>query len=127
MVKRVPWLSVTPEPERELPEAVATLRCGGAPTHAAIAGERALVERLVLRGSERRWDSYLHGVVSLIDQRTGDPDPDVARAREVAIAVISNHHNLLLALPGRGAQRTESDRRRLSELLATTMSNEEQA
>ena len=127
MVKRAPWLSVTPEPERELPEAVATLRRGGAPTDVAIAEEGALVERLVLRGSERRWDSYLHGVVSLIDQRTGDPDPDVARAREVAIAVISNHHNLLLALLGRGAQRTESDRRRLSELLATTKSNEEQA
>jgi hypothetical protein len=78
-----------------------------------------LVERLVLRGRERRWHEYLHGVVSLIDQRTGDDDPDVARAREVAIAVISNHHNLLLALPGRGAQRTETDRRRLLRLLAT--------
>ena len=51
-------------------------------------------------------------------------DPEVARAREVAIAVISNHHNLLLALPGRGARRTETDRRRLSELLATR--NEDQ-
>jgi len=28
VVKRAPWLSVTPEPERELPAAVATLRCG---------------------------------------------------------------------------------------------------
>jgi hypothetical protein len=127
MVKRAPWLSVTPEPERELPAAVATLRRGGAVTDAAIAEERALIERLVLRGSERRWDSYLHDVVSLIDQRTGDADPEVARAREVAIAVISNHHNLPLALPGRGAQRTEPDRRRLSELLATTPNNEEQA
>jgi hypothetical protein len=124
MVKRAPWLSVTPEPERELPEAVATLRRGGLATDAAVAEEADRIERLVLRGSERRWDSYLHDVVSLIDQRTGDDDPDVARAREVAIAVISNHHNLLLALPGRGARRTETDRRRLSELLATK--NEEQ-
>ena len=84
-----------------------------------------MIEQLVLHGSERRWDGYLHDVVSLIDQRAGDDDPDVAQAREVAIAVISNHHNLLLALPGRGASRTESDRRRLSELLA--MINEEQA
>jgi hypothetical protein len=75
---------------------------------------------LVLRGNERRWDSYLHDVVALIDQRASGADPDVARAREVAIAVISNHHNLLLALPGRGAQRTEADRRRLAQLLATT-------
>jgi hypothetical protein len=42
-----------------------------------------------------------------------------------AIAVISSHHNLLLALPGRGARRTESDRRRLAELLATI--NEDRA
>ena len=125
MVKRQPWLSVTPEPERELPEAVATLRRGGSATDGAVAEEAARIEQLVLRGSERRWDSYLHDVVSLIDQRTGDADPDVARAREVAIAVISNHHNLLLALPGRGARRTETDRRRLSELIAAK--NEEQA
>jgi hypothetical protein len=120
MVKRAPWLSVTPEPERELPEAVATLRCGAPAAAEAIAEETARIEQLVLRGSERRWDGYLHDVVSLIDQRAGDADPDVARAREVAIAVISNHHNLLLALPGRGARRTEADRRRLTQLLAPT-------
>jgi len=125
MVKRVPWLSVTPEPERELPAAVATLRRGGFATPDAVAAETARIEQLVLRGNERRWDGYLHEVVSLIDQRADDADPDVAQALDVAIAVISNHHNLLLALPGRGARRTESDRRRLSELLA--MRNEEQA
>jgi hypothetical protein len=125
MVKRAPWLSVTPEPERELPAAVATLVCGHRPTEEAVAEEAARIEGLVLRGVERRWDAYLHRVVELIDRRAGDADPDVALAREVAIAVISNHHNLLLALPGRGARRTEADRRRLSELLATR--NEEQA
>jgi len=119
MVKSAPWLSLTPEPERELPSAVATLACGRRPSDAAVAEETTRIERLVLRGSERRWDSYLHEVVSLIEQRANDVDPDVARARQVAIAVISNHHNLLLALPGRGARRTETDRRRLSELLAT--------
>ncbi len=125
MVKRVPWLSVTPEPERELPAAVATLRSGARATDEAVADETAEIERLILRGSERRWDRYLHGVVELIDARAGDRDPAVAEAREVAIAVIANHHNLLLALPGRGARRTDTDRRRLSELIAE--SNEEQA
>src|SRR5690348_12399330 len=100
MVKSAPWLSVTPEPERELPAAVATLVCGRRPTDEAVAEETARVERLVLRGSERRWDGYLHHVVELIERRAQDADPDVARAREVAIAVIANHHNLLLALPG---------------------------
>lgn len=125
MVKSAPWLSLTPEPERELPAAVATLVCGYRPTNEAVADEAARIERLVLRGNERRWDSYLHDVVELIDGRAGDGDPEVARAREVAIAVISNHHNLLLALPGRGARRTDTDRRRLSELLAAR--NEDQA
>jgi len=124
MVKRAPWLSVTPEPERELPAAVATLICGRRASDQAIAEEARRIEQLVLRGSERRWDDYLHRAVELIDQRAGDPDPEVTQARDVAIAVISNHHNLLLALPGRGARRTDTDRRRLSELLAAR--NEEQ-
>jgi hypothetical protein len=124
MVKSAPWLSVTPEPERELPAAVATLLCGGHPSEEAVAKETALVERLVLRGNERRWDSYLHRVVELIETRAGSADSDVARARDVAITVIANHHNLLLALPGRGARRTETDRRRLAQLLATR--NEDQ-
>ena len=125
MVKRAAWLSVTPEPERELPEAVATLLCGRAPTAGRVDRERLRVERLVLRGSERQWLAYLRGVVELIDRTADGSDPDVVRARERARAVIANHHNLLLALPGRGAQRTETDRRRLDELLAT--SDEEQA
>ena len=124
MVKPAPWLSVTPEPERELPAAVATLRRGRWASDSEVAEEAARVERLVLRGNERHWNRYLHEAVELIDARTGDRDPEVARAREIAIAVIANHHNLLLALPGRGARRTETDRRRLMQLLAT--SNEEQ-
>jgi hypothetical protein len=124
MAKRASWLSVTPEPERELPAAVATLEHGGRATDEAIAVRAAEIERLILRGSERRWDRYMHRVVELIDGRAGDGDPDVAHARDVAIAVVANHHNLLLALPGRGARRTETDRRRLSQLLATR--NEEQ-
>jgi len=120
MVKRVPWLSVTPEPERELPAVVATLARGGHPTDEALAAETARIEHLVLHGNQRSWLQYLHHVVELIESRSDDSDPEVTQAREVAIAVISNHHNLLLALPGRGARRTEPDRRRLSELLATT-------
>jgi hypothetical protein len=125
MVKRAPWLSVTPEPERELPAAVATLSRGRRATDDEVAEEAATIEQLVLRGNERRWDGYLHNVVELIDSRAGDADPDVALAREIAIAVISNHHNLLLALPGRGARRTDTDRRRLSQLLATQIDEEQ--
>jgi len=120
MVKRASWLSVTPEPERELPAAVATLACGERPADDAVAGEASEIERLVLHGSQRSWNRYLHRVVGLIERRADDPDPDVAQARARAIRVIANHHNLLLALPGPGAHQTENDRRRLAQLHATT-------
>jgi hypothetical protein len=114
MIKRRAWLSITPEPERELPGAVATLRCGACAPSEAVASERQRIERLVLRGSQARWLRYLHAVVELIDARAGSDDPDVVAARERATAVLANHHNLLLALPGAGASRTAADRERLN-------------
>jgi hypothetical protein len=116
MVKRGSWLSVTPEPERELPEAVATLAGGGRAASDAVDAERVRIERLVLHGSQRRWIDYLHRVVELIDAGTGDRDPDVQRARARATTVIANHHNLLLGLPGPGARLTATDRVRLQAL-----------
>jgi len=116
MVKRATWLSVTPEPERELPAAVATLSAGHRVAAAAVAAERARIERLVLHGSQRRWLAYLHDVVGLIESRAGADDPEVAAARTRATAVIANHHNLLLALPGPGARLTATDRSRLRAL-----------
>ena len=113
MVKRATWLSVTPEPERELPAAVATLAAGRLASPAEVAAERARVERLVLYGSQRRWLAYLHGVVRLIERRRSAPDRDLAAARARAVAVIENHHSLLLGLPGPGARITAVDRARL--------------
>ena len=66
MVKGASWLSITPEPERELPRAVATLAHGGEPSASAVAAETARIERLVLHGTQREWLRYLHGVVELI-------------------------------------------------------------
>jgi hypothetical protein len=116
MVKRASWLSVTPEPERELPQAVATLAARRRPPVAAVDRERARIERLVLRGGQRRWLSYLHEVVELIDDTALDDDHDVARARARATAVVFNHHNLLLALAGPGAALTAGDRARLQHI-----------
>ncbi len=110
MVKRASWLSITPEPERELPSAVATLAAGRCAFPAEVARERTRIERLVLHGTQRRWLAYLHEIVGLLETTTGSSDPDVELARERARAVIINHHNLLLALPGRGATITAADR-----------------
>ena len=58
MVKRASWLSITPEPERELPSAVATLRAGRLPSGDELESERARIEHLLLHGSRGvRWDS----------------------------------------------------------------------
>jgi len=116
MVKGASWLSITPEPERELPRAVATLTEGREPSPSAVASEAARVERLVLHGSQRQWLRYLHGVVELIDRSEADPSAEVQQARVTATTVISNHHNLLLGLPGRGAQISAADRAKLAQL-----------
>ncbi|MFL5861241.1 MAG: hypothetical protein ACJ780_10730 [Solirubrobacteraceae bacterium] len=116
MVKRAWWLSITPEPERELPQAVATLSAGHRAGPAAVAAERARVERLILHGNQRRWLAYLHDVVDLIAAQGASPNPEVAAARARAAAVIANHHNLLLGLPGAAARLTANDRLRLRAL-----------
>jgi hypothetical protein len=104
------WLSLTPEPERELPRAVATLRADGHPTPEAVERERERVERLVVRARRGAWLGYLHEVVELIDDTGASHDPDVGRARSVALEVLRNHHGLLLGVPGRAAQQTAADR-----------------
>ena len=116
MVKRASWLSITPEPERELPEAVATLSAGHRAGPVAVAVEEARIERLILHGSQRSWLAYLHDVVDLIAAGNGSDDPDVVTARTRAITVIANHHNLLLGLPGAGARLTATDSSRLRAL-----------
>jgi hypothetical protein len=89
------WLSITPEPELELPEALATLRAGGPPSAALVELERARAERLVMRGSRRAWRRYLAEAVALA---TSSQDPAVAEARAVVEDVVHNHNQLELAL-----------------------------
>jgi hypothetical protein len=107
------WLSLTPEPERELPASVAMLRAGGAPTADAVERERARVERLVVRARSRAWLEYLREVVELIERSGESQDPQVERARSVALEVVRNHHGLLLGLPGSAAEKTAGERSRL--------------
>ena len=89
------WLSITPEPELELPEALATLRAGGPPPPELVARERARAEQLVLRGSRRAWRRYLAEALALAG---ASEDPAVAEARAVVEDVVHNHNNLELAL-----------------------------
>lgn len=111
--QRDAWLSLTPEPESELPQAVATLRAQGPPTREAVRAETDRIERLVLRGDERRWLAYLGEVVALVEGAA--PPGPAGQARAIAAEVVLNHHMLLLGLPGDGAERAAADRAKLSE------------
>jgi hypothetical protein len=85
-VSRHAWLSITPEPEFELPAAVAELRGG------TVDAERARVERIVLRGRRREWTAYLAEAAALA---AAAPPSD---ARDIVLDVIQNHDNLKLGL-----------------------------
>jgi hypothetical protein len=85
-VSRHAWLSITPEPELELPAAVAALRNG------SVEAERARVERIVLRGRRGDWTAYLSEAATL----AADAAP--SEARDIVLDVIENHDNLRLGL-----------------------------
>jgi hypothetical protein len=89
------WLSITPEPEFELPRALATLRAGGPPDARLVERERARAEALVLHGSRRAWRRYLTGALALADS---SDDPSVADARSLVEDVVHNHNQLELGL-----------------------------
>jgi hypothetical protein len=89
------WLSITPEPELEPPEALAALRAGGPPSAAQVELERARAERLVTRRTRRAWRRYLAESLALARY---SEDPAVAEARAVVEDVVHNHNQLELAL-----------------------------
>jgi hypothetical protein len=93
------WLSLTPEPERLLPCAVATLRTGARPADEAVERERRAVERLVRRGRLRDWLRYRNRALELARVQRGAEDPRLAEAAELTVDVIANHDNLLRGLP----------------------------
>ncbi|MFI9052064.1 hypothetical protein [Streptomyces sp. NPDC053427] len=114
------WLGLTPEPEQELPVVVAALRAPAddRPPSALVAAERHRVERLVLRGTQRRWLRYLGEVTTLVVEAaagsaTADPRPAL-----VAGEVVLDHHRMLIGLPGAGYARTAVQRRDLERALA---------
>jgi hypothetical protein len=96
--RRDAWLSITPEPERELPAAIAALRAGGPVEGTAVEAERRRVERLVTRGSRRAWTAYIANAAALA--RAADTEGELAQARALVLDVIDNHDKLTLGLPG---------------------------
>jgi hypothetical protein len=91
------WLSLTPEPELELPRAIATLRADGAPPAEAVAAEAKRIERIVLGARRGEWRRWLRETRQLAE-RGRDKHPAAAR---LALDVIENHDALALGLERR--------------------------
>lgn len=122
------WLGLTPEPEQELPAAVAALRspAAGRPPSALVAAERQRVERLVLRGTQRGWLRYLGEVTELVVRAAGTRTTD-PRAALLAGEVVLDHHRMLIGLPGAGYDRTARQRHDLERALARLRARPEPA
>lgn len=105
--RRLLWLALTPEPERELPSVMARLR--GDPSPEA---ERRRIERLVLRGTQRAWLGYLGGIAAEVRAAAADPGTDVTAALTAA-EVVLEHHRMLIGLPGRGYEAAAGAREEL--------------
>ncbi|MCX4632143.1 hypothetical protein [Streptomyces sp. NBC_01443] len=143
--RRLDWLGLTPEPERELPVAVAALRAPypaspspppEAPAPAEepaaaeppteepaaaelAAAERRRVERLVLRGSRHGWLRYLAEVTELVTSVAEGSRPGDRAAALLAAEVVLDHHRMLIGLPGTGYGRTAEDRTALESAVRT--------
>ncbi|MFF4041448.1 hypothetical protein [Streptomyces sp. NPDC001816] len=113
------WLGLTPEPEQELPAAVAALRSPAEdrPPAALVVAERHRVERLVLRGTQRDWLRYLREVTDLVVEAAAETAPADPRPALVAGEVVLDHHRMLIGLPGSGYVRTATQRRDLERAL----------
>jgi hypothetical protein len=99
------WLSLTPEPEFELPAAIAMLRSTGEPDPRDLERERARAERLVVRGSRRRWERWLDEARALARSQGASSATEEARAAALdALDVISNHDALKLGLAERAGR-----------------------
>ncbi|MFF1413723.1 hypothetical protein ACFVX6_28720 [Streptomyces sp. NPDC058289] len=137
--RRLDWLGLTPEPERELPAAVAALRASShhpptgpagpteptkpAPPAELIASEQRRLERLILRGSRRGWLRYLAEVTALVTAAASSPGQGDRVAALIAGEVVLDHHHMLIGLPGTGYARTAADRTALESAVRTLRAN----
>jgi hypothetical protein len=92
-----------PEPERELPAAVATLRHGSQAPPDRVAAERERFERLVVRARRRAYNRWLAEARRLaVAGSRADAKPELRSAADLTLAVIENHEALRSGLARRG-------------------------
>ncbi len=102
---RSEWLSLTPEPERELPDAVATLRHGSPAPPDRVEAERDRFERLIVRARRRAYRRWLAEARSLATPHAKDSaDARLRSAADLTLSVIDNHEALRSGLERRGGR-----------------------
>lgn len=116
--QRLCWLGLTPEPERDLPLALAVLRAGGTPEPAALLRQRQHAERVVLRGKDKTWLAYIQAAADHVPAQP-PRDPVLRDAAVVVAEVVLNHHRLLAGMPGQAYDTVAPERRRLRDFLRT--------
>jgi len=94
------WLSITPEPEGELPAAIAAMRAGGTPSRDQVRAERERAERLITRARRRAYERWLADARALTASESSGA-PEVRTAARVASEVLDNHDALALGLQDR--------------------------
>ncbi len=113
--RRVVWLGLTPEPERELPEAVATLRALDSGTRQDTDSEVRRIRHLILHGTQRTWLRYLADVTALVQRVSAHPRAaSTTRTALDAAETVLDHHRMLIGLPGSAYDRVAADRDALS-------------
>ena len=100
------WLSITPEPEGELPPAVAALRAGGVPDAGEVQAERDYAELLITRARRRAYERWLADIRGMAAEPRVERSACSAGGRRRQ-RVIENHDALALGLrrrEGRGGR-----------------------
>jgi hypothetical protein len=97
------WLSLTPEPERDLPGAVASLRLG-APAPAELREEeRRRLEGLIVGSRRRAFERWLAEARALaLPHAASEPGSELRAAARLTLDVIDNHDALRRGLEPRG-------------------------
>lgn len=106
--QRQAWLRLVPEPERVLPEPVASLRDRVlVPSPDSVRRERERLEDAILHGSARDWLRRLSDAAALA---LGPVREDLRPAALVVAEVVRDHHRLLQGLSPWLSVRTRRER-----------------
>jgi hypothetical protein len=111
--QRTAWLRLVAEPERVLPEPVASLREGRVPAEPdGVRRERERLEAVVLHGRARDWLRYLSEAAWLARRPV---EPALRPAALTVAEVVRDHHRLLQGLSPLLSARTRRERLALEE------------